>query len=1308
MHGRKSGRPGGRRWILAITALLVAVLGVPLSDPRQGDQAQAQISTVGATAADRQGPGGVLAPNGRWTVTLLTGEVVDVQSDADGQVSATVREQMSPFRTVRYPNGDLHVIPLAVTPLLDHVLDPELFNVTGLIRQGYDDDSRAAIGLIVQRQPGIDVQATLSTVSPGEQPLPSIDAVAVEVPKANAAATGELIDQLTLGAGAGGDVQAESLGGITHMWLDRQVTAESTGTPTQEAPQTAESPDVADVDAAAPAPETPEVAEVPGLDATARTTQLDGNLTQIGADDAWSAGWTGDGVRVAVLDTGIDAQHPDLAGQIVAEQNFSESEDTVDRFGHGTHVAALVAGTGAAADGARQGVAPGADLVVGKVLNDFGFGWESDIIAGMEWAAPQADVVNMSLGALFPSPDDPLSAAVDTLTEQYGTLFVTAAGNDGPVSQTVGSPGLADRALTVGAVASDDTLADFSSRGPVAGSYELKPEVVAPGVDIVAARAAGTAMGDVVDDSYTTASGTSMATPHVAGAAALLAQQHPDWTADELKNMLVGSADPIDGDGYDVGAGRVDIGDGVAASLRADRDVIEASLPHPRTEPHAEPLTWTNTGSEPLTLTLDAELEDRDGTPIDEVTVEPGSLTIDPGATASATVTIDGPDIDPALYSGVITAVEPDGDDTRTPVAVHAAAEHVDLTITATNLPGTAPGSAPNVFVAVVNLDDFALFNYVAGFEGDSLTVPVPVGRYAVIGDVSSVGFFGGDHDSEAVAQVGDPDVTVTGDTTVTFDGAGAVPFHPTVEGVETAPPMYSSTAMAVTPRLGTGGFGLWTVVYTWHPMPPVFVAPIEADPDVFTASQIFRLQAQHLTARAGDEAIEVTTAHNWPGPAAGEHTLAAVDAGDGSDLSGATGRLAVVQLPADLVERAAVTQRALDAGVGLLAFVDEQRSFLTLEPYIPERWADVPVIAVADSSATTLLAAARAGADVTTNVVASPYVYDIVTPETNAVDPNLVIDQAEQAELARLDERFHRDPDGTGSVSDRRYPVSVDLMNLDSEGPLPERRTAYVTPDITWESMAIGLVVDWIGSYSAAVSQDAGASYAAGSDGTLTWLRRPMWPGPVGGPSGASACQPLPVTRSIDTLRVWLAPFQDRLDGYGCGDPIAATLTLARDGVVLGSAPVQYAELPIPPERGSYTLTYEQEGQAPYVHRSSTTWTFGSSAPTGDEETPIPLLVVGYELPLDTLNHPIGDTATLTVRRVTGANPRRVTHVKAWTSVDGGVTWQPAVVNRSGDGRYELTLPDVEPGTAVSLRVDARDSGGSRINQTLFDAYTG
>lgn len=151
-------------------------------------------------------------------------------------------------------------------------------------------------------------------------------------------------------------------------------------------------------------------------------------------------------------------------------------------------------------------------------------------MGGMDWAAHSgADIVSMSLGGQPTDGTDVLSLVLDGLSEETGTLFVVAAGNTGS-DYSVGSPGAAASALTVGAVDRDDKLAPFSSRGPRVGDNGVKPDLTAPGVDIVAARAAGTSMGHPVDVAYTAASGTSMATPHVAGAAAILAGRHPDWS----------------------------------------------------------------------------------------------------------------------------------------------------------------------------------------------------------------------------------------------------------------------------------------------------------------------------------------------------------------------------------------------------------------------------------------------------------------------------------------------------------------------------------------------------------------------------------------------------------------------------------------------------------------------------------------------------------------------------------------------------------------------------------------------------------
>jgi subtilisin family serine protease len=561
-----------RQLVLAVVVVVLAATGFP---PGPGDPAVAQpaaSATAAAPGADpRDGPAGVLPPDEQWTVTLLTGETVGVASDAEGRVTVQVRRTAAgtgPIRSLHEPDGDVYVLPGSAGALLDGDVDRELFNVTGLIRQGFDDGSTGGLPLIIQHLPAGGV-ATRSVQEADETPqdLPSIDAVAITVPRSDPEAASQLLEALDA------PTTPRAAGPPPRVWLDRRVETSSTAVLDERSAG-------ARLPQSEPEPE----------------AELDWNLRQIGADRAWAAGIDGDGVRVAVLDTGVDIQHPDLAGQVVAQQNFSSSPDTVDRNGHGTHVAATVAGSGAGAPGQRSGVAPGADLVIGKVLDDDGSGLLSDVITGMEWAAPQADVVNMSLGSSDPSDgSDPLSQAVDNLTTQHGTLFVVSAGNSGPASQTIGSPAAAEQALTVGAVDRDDRLAELSSRGPLVVSNELKPEIVAPGVDVVAARAAHTLMGDPQDALYTSVSGTSMAAPHVAGAAALVVQQHPDWSAAQVKASLVGSSRGLDGDGYDVGGGRLDIGAGVSSELRPDQDVVDVRLPRPR----SAPARWPSAGRTP-------------------------------------------------------------------------------------------------------------------------------------------------------------------------------------------------------------------------------------------------------------------------------------------------------------------------------------------------------------------------------------------------------------------------------------------------------------------------------------------------------------------------------------------------------------------------------------------------------------------------------------------------------------------------------------------------------------------------------------
>jgi len=322
-------------------------------------------------------------------------------------------------------------------------------------------------------------------------------------------------------------------------------------------------------------------------------TQLLDSVPQIKANQVWSytgansAALDGTGTRIGIIDTGVDYRHADLGGclgqncKVVGGYDFVNNDaDPNDDHGHGTHVAATAAGDGAAL--AIQGVAPGAKIYAYKVLASNGSGYNTAIIAAIERCAdPNQDgnysdhleVCSLSLGGPG-NPDDPMSMAIDRASAN-GVVFTVAAGNSGPSEGTVSSPGTARNAITVAAscktsdIGRDPTctgpIAHFSSRGPVLwtnaqGSQQTlaKPDISAPGHKICAAQW-GTAWSDkqCLDSDHVAISGTSMATPHVAGVVALLRQAHPEFSPDQIKIILTSSATNLGVSVNGQGAGEV-------------------------------------------------------------------------------------------------------------------------------------------------------------------------------------------------------------------------------------------------------------------------------------------------------------------------------------------------------------------------------------------------------------------------------------------------------------------------------------------------------------------------------------------------------------------------------------------------------------------------------------------------------------------------------------------------------------------------------------------------------------------------------
>ncbi len=326
------------------------------------------------------------------------------------------------------------------------------------------------------------------------------------------------------------------------------------------------------------------------LDGVARALDASGEadygVTVARASGAASDGaLDGDGVGICVVDTGVDPNHEQLAGKVVGWRDWVNGRPgPYDDHGHGTHVASIAAGSGA---GSPQfgGVARGASVVAAKVLDSGGSGADSDVVAAIEWCAGRSDVgvISMSLGSPGSDGADAGSSAADAAVAA-GKVVVVAAGNGGDAPGTISSPGVATDVVTVGAgsdpsslagVGDTDTglyLAGFSSRGPTANpDAPHKPDVVAPGVSVVAARAGTT-------DGYVSYSGTSMATPFVAGVVALGIEAAPDATPAQLKSALAASAHDAGAPGIDDewGRGLVD-----AAAFVAELTGGAASGPWP-------------------------------------------------------------------------------------------------------------------------------------------------------------------------------------------------------------------------------------------------------------------------------------------------------------------------------------------------------------------------------------------------------------------------------------------------------------------------------------------------------------------------------------------------------------------------------------------------------------------------------------------------------------------------------------------------------------------------------------------------------
>ncbi|MET0494595.1 MAG: S8 family peptidase, partial [Actinoplanes sp.] len=1177
-----------------------------------------------AAAPAAAAPASLSKPAG--TVTLITGDKVTLTGGGGVQVRDH-EGRLTGFLSGR-KDGDTYVYPHDALPYLDSgLLDERLFNITDLVADGYDDAHSERIPLIVTYHGTAPKSRAALPGATDVRPLASIDGAALSVDH-----SGSFLTSITGGRADG--VREKSLSGtIEKVWLDGKAEA-----------------------------------------ALAEST------AQIGAPEVWRRGNVGRGVDVAVLDTGIDLAHPDLAGQVAATESFVPGQTIQDGKGHGTHVASTIAGTGAASAGQEQGVAPGARLHIGKVLGDDGFGQESWIISGMEWAVrdQHARVVNLSLGADPTDGTDPMSQAVDQLSAETGALFVISAGNDGPGAYTVGTPGAADAALTVGAVDNKDLLAFFSSQGPRVGDRALKPDLTAPGVNILAARSQYIDEGE---GSYLSMSGTSMAAPHVTGAAALLAAEHPELTGRQLKDALVSTTKATpDVTAYQGGTGRLDAAAATSATVFATGSVNFGYPAYPTAPagPVDREITYTNIGTTPVTLALSSSL--------DLITLSAERLTVPAQGSASVTATTTFDQVpDDQAFSGYVTATAGTAG-LRTSVAVGQEGVRRHLTLR------TKDRAGKPVAGRLVLLGSEKTITEQIDDTG-TLDLRLPADTYTAWFSTDVQGTHGPGSKGLAVLPV--TNIKLDQDRTVVFDATKAR------RSAAVTPQPSAVTASRLELFRDVAG-SPW--VDGWYPGPEydsVWVLPTgPAAQGMFTLAARWRLAQPALTVAGYDDLRVQRAATPLP---AGAHDLDAVLGGD------VRGKILVVRNDAatPIEDRAAA---AAAAGARLLLVVNDGTG--RLAPWPGSVWApaDPPPVTVATitrDEGEKLITRLQRDRRVQLGVVSHPvtrYAYDLVTDYPGAVPENLTY-RATPRNLARADVSFRnwragRALEQRADTSPLGYTASLEY----TEAPARGDRTDWVTAGEKW-------VADVLIPGEQA-QHTAPASYRAGSAHPEHWFGPVQRPRLVDDPDG------LTVFRQeggwfFANIPGW-GDSGNAHEGNTYDNPGADNrLELFQGGKLVSAADRQTPLLvagPLPVERLPYRLVSVNNRDAwagPYSTGTRTEWAFtsGDVAPGAIYSPPLIQLDYAVDTDRDGKARRTFDLTVSASNLPTATDAGKIRTVELKVSYDDGVTWHPAAMDgKTGSWHTRISAP--RTARFVTLQTTVRDDKGNSVEQRIDRAF--
>ncbi|MFG3526864.1 S8 family serine peptidase [Streptomyces sp. NPDC047917] len=1251
-------RPISRTALGAATAAVLAVTAIAPSAAQPQDGATGKRALTGSAAADAKQAKPV-------TVTLVTGDKVLVSTDSSGAASVTAlpREDGTvPLLQTRQSGKNLYAYPdTAVAALAAGKVDEELFNVTGLIRQGYDDAHTKSLPLIAVYGKG-QARAALAAPRGAKRglALDAIDGVALKADKEKAA---DFWADVT-------NTRSRSASGMKKLWLDRKVRA-----------------------------------------------TLDKSTKQVGADLAWAAGYDGKGTKVAVLDTGVDAEHPDLKGRVAASENFTDSDSTDDRQGHGTHTISTVGGTGAASGGKKKGVAPGADLLAGKVLNDSGSGAESWIIAGMQWAVDQkADVVSMSLGSQEPTDcTDPMSVAAEELAQNKGTLFVIAAGNAGPTLNTVSSPGCAPSVLTVGAVDRDDTTAQFSSRGPAIGSHTLKPEIAAPGVAISAAAAGGRGIY-----AYQSMSGTSMATPHVAGAAAIVKQRHPDWTAQQIKAALVSSAkSDIPGDVRETGGGRLDVKAAIDTTVVGAPAVQGGTFnwPQDRTDRTTVDLPYTNSGTKPVKLSLSVRgVTGNDGSAVRSSVAEldARTVTVPAGATVKVPLRIDPTaKLKAAQYgdvTGRVLATGPGGAKVSTPFSLYVGAETVTLRVKLVDRTGRPAAGASSL--DVIGTDTSSGERRFNDGATDQVYQVRP-GAYFVSSFVSSPDPADATGNmEESLAYLARPQLNVTKDTTLVLDARKA---HRIQVRTEDRTTENRSTTLA----FGRSWDDVWLHSGSVTAGSDVknYLADVQgrASDGDFEFDSFWRAYAPQIDKLSvvGGAELHPTVAGNGSVNLDGTGEAALVDAGTGTPdelkAAGVAGKIALVEVGDDDNNLYALTRDAKAAGAK--AVIAHRPSAGPWHPTVGYAQAVLPALGIeADEAAALKAALADGTVELRWKATAvSPFVYNLAFPETGPITSDRTY-KVRDTKLGRVTAGY----EAMGVAADY---VDTMIINRPYGGVFSAASDVVAAPGKRTEYYSAGDTA-WVRYLSSSfpwgeLMTDQPRTYEAGSKRTENWYRGIPVPA---APRDAAGKLQLAGERQDNLIGVapgfWSDSEHAGLQG-SFGD--VGNMSLSSGGKLIGETGWPSGVFTVPAEDAAYELTMmtSRFGQPAAVWKRSTstetTWKFRSKRDENVYSQGIPLLFPGYDLDTDglkTLAAKDGQKIGLSVSGHAGYTPGKLVAAKVSYSYDGGETWNDATTAQQG-GRWTATVNHAgAAGKPVTLKTELTDANGNSVIQTVNDAY--